>query len=39
MRGRAASKDYTGLTVSGGHIGICVARSKKLSIADWPAKH
>jgi polyhydroxyalkanoate synthase subunit PhaC len=41
LRGRVASKDYSELPVSGGHIGIFVARSKKLSnsIADWLAKH
>jgi polyhydroxyalkanoate synthase subunit PhaC len=41
MRGRVASKDYTELPVSGGHIGIFVARSKKLSnsIADWLGEH
>ena len=41
MRGRVGSKDYTELPVSGGHIGILVARSKKLgnSIATWLAQH
>jgi polyhydroxyalkanoate synthase len=40
MRGRVGSKDYTELPVSGGHIGILVARSKKLcnAIADWLAE-
>jgi polyhydroxyalkanoate synthase len=39
MRGRVASEDYSELPVSGGHIGIFVARSKKLSasIVDWLA--
>jgi polyhydroxyalkanoate synthase subunit PhaC len=41
MRGRVGSKNYTELPVSGGHIGILVARSKKLgnSIATWLAQH
>jgi polyhydroxyalkanoate synthase len=41
MRSRVGSKDYTELPVSGGHIGIFVARSKKLSnsIADWLGHH
>ena len=41
MRGRVGSKDYTELPVAGGHIGILVARSKKLgnSIATWLAQH
>jgi len=41
MRGRVGAKDYTELPVSGGHIGILVARSKKLgdSIGSWLAQH
>ena len=41
LRAHVASKDYSEMPVSGGHIGIFVARSKKLSngIADWLAKH
>ena len=41
LRGHVGSKDYTELPVSGGHIGIFVARSKKLAngIVDWLAKH
>ena len=41
MRSRVGSKDYTELSVSGGHIGIFVARSKKLSnsVADWLGHH
>jgi len=41
MRCRVGSKDYSELPVSGGHIGILVARSKKLanSIATWLAQH
>ena len=41
MRSRVGSKDYTEMTVSGGHIGVLVARSKKLTggIADWLARH
>jgi len=40
MRGRVGSADYTELPVSGGHIGILVARSKKLrdGIVDWLVK-
>lgn len=41
MRGRVGSTDYVEMAVSGGHIGILVARSKKLgsSIANWLAQH
>jgi len=41
MRGRVGTADYTELPVSGGHIGILVARSQKLCsrIGDWLAEH
>jgi polyhydroxyalkanoate synthase len=37
MRNRIGSADYTELPVTGGHIGILVARSKKVrdGIVDW----
>jgi len=41
MRGRVGSENYEEFPVAGGHIGILVARSKKLctKIADWLAEH
>jgi polyhydroxyalkanoate synthase subunit PhaC len=41
MRGRVGSGDYTELPVSGGHIGVLVARSTKLrdGIVDWLRRH
>jgi poly[(R)-3-hydroxyalkanoate] polymerase subunit PhaC len=38
---KAGSKDYTEMPLAGGHIGVLVARSKKLpeGIADWLGKH
>jgi len=41
MRGRVGSENYEEFPVAGGHIGILVARSKKLctKIADWLAAH
>jgi polyhydroxyalkanoate synthase len=41
MRNMVGSRDYTEMPIAGGHIGVLVARSKKLpdSIADWLRKH
>jgi polyhydroxyalkanoate synthase len=41
LRGKVGSNDYTEMPLAGGHIGVLVARSKKLpkGVADWLSKH
>jgi polyhydroxyalkanoate synthase len=41
IREKVGSKDYSEMALTGGHIGVLVARSKKLpeGIADWLRKH